>query len=677
MSGIHISPPLHFDGCQLHPSENSDCLNMPPLMTPSTGTQWVRWAGDRIQFRIGNLPPGATARLRTNLGHATAVRREIVQTAAGRAPTVSVAWQDLPMRPADHGEWELTLTLSEVGWFEAKAFAIDVAGRQHWPDGPNVGVSVQPSWTRSANSIYCAFPRQFGPSKSRRMTLGDSALESQLKQLDANGFTVIPPSGTLRDLQRELPHVFQRLGCRVLHLLPVSPTPTTFARFGRFGSPYAAQDLTAIDPALVEFDQRTTGIQQFQELTHTVHCLGGKVLIDMVINHTGWGSTLWEKHPEWFHRDATGKFLSPGAWGTVWEDLVELDPGIEELWRDLASAFVTWCERGVDGFRCDAGYKIPMPVWRFIIARVRQEFPDTVFLLEGLGGSWEATESLLREGGMQWAYSELFQNHGGHSVQWYLDHAYRLSTHAGPLIHYSETHDNLRLTCQVSSAAAEAAAQGLVTDAARNWSVFRNRLSALTSVAGGWGFTNGVEWLATERVNVHSARGLAWNSPENIVEELATLLALTNQHPTFFAGASLQRISPDGSPVFALKRTSPSGEDSVLILANNDPENPQSIELPKGLWEELGAPEWDLVAHPLARLPDIERIANTSGTVWLRLKPSACHCLAVSPSPKGLSGEVWRGEQALSDWALKVWTDAAGILCPPPLPAAECASPRT
>ena len=72
---------------------------------------------------------------------------------------------------------------------------------------------------------------------------------------------MIPPSGKLRDLIGELPHIFDTLGCRILQLLPVNPAPTTFARFGRFGSPYACLDLTAIDPALVEFDQRTNGIE--------------------------------------------------------------------------------------------------------------------------------------------------------------------------------------------------------------------------------------------------------------------------------------------------------------------------------------------------------------------------------------------------------------------------------
>ena len=156
-----------------------------------------------------------------------------------------------------------------------------------------------------------------------------------------------PPSGKLRDLTRELPHIFGTLGCRILHLLPVNPTPTTYARFGRFGSPYAAEDLTGIDPALVEFDQRTTGVEQFQELTAGIHARGGRVFLDIVINHTGWGSWLQDNHPEWFLRKADGHFESPGAWGNIWADLVELAQRDPALWEHIAEALLTWCRREI------------------------------------------------------------------------------------------------------------------------------------------------------------------------------------------------------------------------------------------------------------------------------------------------------------------------------------------
>jgi hypothetical protein len=162
-------------------------------------------------------------------------------------------------------------------------------------------------------------------------------------------------------------------------------------------------DFTAIDPALVEFDRRTTGIDQFKELAYAAHERGGRVFIDVVINHTGWGAKLQEDHPEWYLRGPDGKFVSPGAWGVTWEDLAELEHRYPELWMHLAEMFLTWCRRGVDGFRCDAGYKVPLAAWQYIISTVRQEFPNTVFLLEGLGGPWDVTEQLLTEGGMQWA----------------------------------------------------------------------------------------------------------------------------------------------------------------------------------------------------------------------------------------------------------------------------------
>ncbi|MFO1502131.1 MAG: hypothetical protein U1G07_27785 [Verrucomicrobiota bacterium] len=72
----------------------------------------------------------------------------------------------------------------------------------------------------------------------------------------------------------------------------------------------------------------------------------------------------------------------------------------------------------------------------------------------------------------------------------------------GVYAHYSETHDNDRL-----------AKKGRVVFA-------RNQLCGLTSVSGAFGFTCGVEWLATDKINVHLRRHLNWGSRDNLVTEL-------------------------------------------------------------------------------------------------------------------------------------------------------------
>lgn len=622
----------------------------PPIlnMTPAPGERLVRFVGDVLTFRlVGAAPVGPaenfTARLRTTIGRGRQLRAEIRRAHCHKLPPAGAAWRDLEMTWAD-GAWSVALPLAETGFFRAKAYLLDEQGWQHWPDGPDFGVNVQPNWCRTGNIIYCAFPRMFGAKKTKAQTI-DERRETELKKLDAQGYTVIPPSGTLRDVIRELPHIFDTLGCRILHLLPVSPTPTTLAKFGRFGSPYAVQDLTAIDPALIEFDQRTTGVEQFIELTAAVHLRDGRVLLDLVINHTGWHSTLFERHAEWFVKDAAGKFVSPGAWGTTWEDLVEIDPSSAALWEELAEVFLTWCRRGVDGFRCDAGYKVPVLVWQCITARVHDEFPDTVFLLEGLGGGWDDTAIRLTEGGLQWAYSELFQNYTPAELCGYLDHAWKQSERVGLLINYSETHDNDRL-----------AAKG------RQWSLLRNQLCALTSVCGGFGFTNGVEWLAPEQVNVHSARGLAWGGEPNIVAELGKLNRLLAEHPCFFEGAHLSQLSTLADPVFAFARFSEDTSLGVLVLVNLDLKSERSYEWQRpakasGRLAEPSAEMWRSfsAAAPrdlLAGQPAPPQKSGVDAITW-SLAPGAVRCLEPSGGNAPVSGERYRRHRALAAFAIQ------------------------
>jgi predicted glycogen debranching enzyme len=602
-----------------------------PTISPAPGERLLRFVGDRVRFSLRppqGLPPGARALLRTNLGKAARLRQEIIATHAGKNPLSVAFWRDVPLLPQSSGDWAVELPLTDVGFYRAKSYLVAADGRQIWPEGPDAGLSVHPDAYRTANTIYCAFPRMFGPAKTARQTV-DENWERDLNKLDDRGYVVIPPSGTLRDLARELPHIIDKLGCRILQLLPVGPTPATFARFGRFGSPYASLNLTAVDPALVEFDRRTNGVAQFCELTREAHRRGARVFLDMVINHTGWGSTLFENHPDWFVHDADGKFVCPGAWGVTWGDLVELNPNCVDLWDVLADAFLTWCRRGVDGFRCDAGYKVPSPVWQYIQARVRVEFPETLFLLEGLGGPLEATEALLTEGGMQWAYSELFQNLSGGDVARYLDYSHRQSERVGLYVHYSETHDNTRLA-----------------STGRAWSLLRNRLCALASVSGAFGFTCGVEWLAPEKINVHSSRGLNWGAPDNLVPELGRLNGLLAAHPCFFDGAKLDRLSGPDSPAYALRRTSAEGLDALLVLVNNDVQQIHAVSIPLLDYETLGRPREDL----LGQAPP--RVETTRREAIFTLEPGAAFCLAAAAHPAGLSGQDYRRARAQSAWAI-------------------------
>jgi len=146
-----------------------------------------------------------------------------------------------------------------------------------------------------------------------------------------------------------------------------------------------------------------------------------------------------------------------------------------------------------------------------------------------------------------------------------------------------------------------------------------------------------VEWLAAEKIRVHGNTGLNWDSPDNIVHELAQLNQLLAEHPAFFDGAKLARLSPVESPVYALLRTSAEGLDQVLVVVNTDVTQPHSLALPlvdpNGKLDLL---EVDLLGQPLTGL------SRTDDHLVFNLAPGASYCLAAAAIPAGLSGEAYR-----------------------------------
>ena len=191
----------------------------------------------------------------------------------------------------------------------------------------------------------------------------------------------------------------------------------------------------------------------------------------------------------------------------------------------MADVFLLWCGRGVDGFRCDAGYMIPIPAWNFIVASVRQQFPDTIFFLEGLGGKISVTRKILSSSNFNWAYSELFQNYHRNEIEPYLSLSNQISSEDGLMIHFAETHDNNRLA-ETSTA----------------YAAMRTALCALISNCGGFGFANGVEWFAAEKINVHDACSLNWGADTNQVDRIGRINLLLKFHPAFFDQTRLQMI---------------------------------------------------------------------------------------------------------------------------------------
>jgi predicted glycogen debranching enzyme len=251
---------------------------------------------------------------------------------------------------------------------------------------------------------------------------------------------------------------------------------------------------------------------------------------------------------------------------------------------------------------------IPARAWSYITARVRNEFHDTIFMLEGLGGSLSITEDLLSSSTLNWAYSELFQNYTKDQIVGYLDYCDHISETQGTMVHFAETHDNNRLAA-----------------ASKQYAKMRTAMCALFSSAGAFGITNGVEWFASEKVDVHEASGLNWGSEDNQVDDIRRINILLKNHPSFQAGAKQRFIHIGGNETMALLREpakesirrsellkhTPDGK--ILVVVNLDTENSASLS-----WSlDDFAPEKDSVFFDLL----------SGEQVQCELSDNQMHCL--------------------------------------------------
>ena len=179
-----------------HGEHDADVAAM--TMHPSCGQRLVRYVGDTLRFALCDVPAGHCAVMRTDIGRASELRRGVIQSIQEPEVQLEAGWRDVPMQNTGDA-WAVSMALTEVGWFQSKAYTLDADGQQHWPEGDNIGISVHPDFCRTANTIYCAFPRMFGPNKTARDTSAQ-ADDKRITSLDHEGYSVIPPSGTFRGL---------------------------------------------------------------------------------------------------------------------------------------------------------------------------------------------------------------------------------------------------------------------------------------------------------------------------------------------------------------------------------------------------------------------------------------------------------------------------------------------
>jgi starch synthase (maltosyl-transferring) len=180
------------------------------------------------------------------------------------------------------------------------------------------------------------------------------------------------------------------LGFDVLYLPPIHPIGTTnrkgannalVAQPGDPGSPWAiGSELgghDAINPELgTEAD--------FDTLIATARQYDMEIALDFAIQCSPDHPWLKE-HPEWFQRRPDGTLKYAENPPKRYQDIYNVNwdtPQWRDLWQALLDVVLHWVDKGVTIFRVDNPHTKPLPFWEWLIATVRKDHPDVLFLAE-------------------------------------------------------------------------------------------------------------------------------------------------------------------------------------------------------------------------------------------------------------------------------------------------------
>jgi len=207
----------------------------------------------------------------------------------------------------------------------------------------------------------------------RRDVSGETARSSVSWVTDSVIYEIYPRSFSARgnfDGVTERLDELKELGVTLLWLMPIHPISREKKK-GSIGSPYAVRDYYGINP---DYGTRN----DLRRLVDETHKRGMRIIIDIVINHTGWDSVLM-KEPEFYQRDASGRIVSPHDW----TDVAALDYRNQKLRAYMIEMLKYWLrELDLDGFRCDVAGEVPTDFWESARAELEKVKPNIVMLAE-------------------------------------------------------------------------------------------------------------------------------------------------------------------------------------------------------------------------------------------------------------------------------------------------------
>ncbi len=125
-------------------------------------------------------------------------------------------------------------------------------------------------------------------------------------------------------------------------------------------------------------------LDDFDWLVGEINQRGMEVALDFAINCSP-DHPYVEDHPDWFYKRPDGTIKYAENPPKKYEDVYPLNFHSDDwraLWGEMIEIILFWARHKVRIFRVDNPHTKPVVFWEQLIARVRAEFPDVIFLSE-------------------------------------------------------------------------------------------------------------------------------------------------------------------------------------------------------------------------------------------------------------------------------------------------------
>jgi len=195
--------------------------------------------------------------------------------------------------------------------------------------------------------------------------------------------------GTFKDAERRLPYIAE-LGFDVLYLPPIHPIGRE-KRKGRnnaleagpddVGSPWA---IGSAEGGHKSIHRQLGTIEDFRGLVAAAKRHGIEIALDIAYQCAP-DHPYVKQHPNWFRSRPDGSIQYAENPPKKYQDIYPFNFESEDwrgLWAELKSIFDFWIGEGVLVFRVDNPHTKSFAFWEWVIAAIRREHPDVIFLAE-------------------------------------------------------------------------------------------------------------------------------------------------------------------------------------------------------------------------------------------------------------------------------------------------------